>query len=159
MFRIKQKSVVVVTVIAVAAGSLAAAASASPAAKRPLQQQARPAATFIGEASLDDTGLLELDVSQVVAARGAGALLVGREARLLTGSATRIANLQGGPVARALLDHALVRVLGRLVPVSAWTVNEEGERVPTIRVARIVVLQTDSETEPAQDGVEVTDQD
>jgi len=167
MFRITQKGFVAVVGAAVAgslvavAGSLVVSAKASAVAQpvqrqvqpvvgasasvvaQPVQRQVQPAASYLGQASLDDTGLLTLDVNQV---RGAQALLVGREARLLTGPATRIANVQGGLVARALLDQAIVRVQGRLLPVGLWAWNDQGERVPTIRANRIVVLQL-----PAQD--------
>lgn len=156
MFRIKQKSVVVVAVVAVA-GSLAVSANA---AVKPVQ---RPVVSYLGEASLENTGLLTLDVNQV-AGRGAQALLVGREANLLTGPATRIVNAQGGLVARTLLDHAIVRVQGRLLPVNAWQLNDEGERQPTIRATRIIVLQleapeSDNETETSQDSAETASQD
>ena len=157
MFRIKQKSVVVVAVIAVA-GSLAVAANA---AGKPLP---RPVVSYLGEASLTDTGSLTLDVNQVAGA-GAQALLVGREAGLLTGPTTPIADTQGGLVARALLDHATVRVQGRLLPVNAWQLNDEGQRQPTIRVNRIIVLQlqapeaTDTDTAPAPDTSEPANQD
>ena len=156
MSRIKQKGIVVVAVVAVV-GSLAVSANA---AVKPVQ---RPVVSYLGEASLEDTGLLTLDVNQV-AGRGAQALLVGREARLLTGPATRIVNAQGGVVARTLLDHAIVRVQGRLLPVNAWQLNDEGERQPTIRATRIIVLQleapeTDNETETSQDGAEAASQD
>ena len=160
MFGITQKSIVAVAVVAVV-GSVVVSANAAVAAK-PLQ---RPAASYLGEASLEDTGVLTLDVKQVLAGRGAQAQLVGREARLLTGPATRITNVQGGLVARTLLDHALVRVQGRLLPVSAWPLNDEGERLPSIRVSRIVVVQlqvedaTDSEGAPAQDNSETASQD
>jgi hypothetical protein len=131
---------------------------------QPLQRQLlRPAASFLGQASLDSTGLLTLDVNQV---RGAQALLVGREVRLLTGPATRIANVQGGLVARTLLDQALVRVQGRLLPVNAWAWNDQGERVPTIRASRILVLQlpvqdvTSTDTATSQDNTDIaTSQD
>lgn len=137
-------------------------ASASVVAQ-PVQLQLRPAASFLGQTSLDDTGLLTLDVNQV---GGAQALLVGREVRLLTGPATRIANVQGGLVARTLLDQAMVRVQGRLLPVNAWAWNDQGERVPTIRATRIVVLQlpapdvTSTDTATSQDNTDIaTSQD
>ena len=163
MFRIKHKSVVGVTVVVAVCGSLVATAAAQVTVHR-VAPKAQGAVRYLGKASVDDNGLLKLDVSQVVAGRGAQALLVGRDARLLTGPATRLLDLQGKPVARALLDHATVRVLGRLLPLSAWSVNDEGERLPTIRAARIVVLQlepqdeADTETTSAQDQVE-TDND
>jgi len=155
VFRIKQKSIIAIAVVAVA-GSLAVSANA---AVKPVQ---RAAVSYLGEASLDDTGLLTLDVNQV-AGRAAQALLVGREARLLTGPATRIVNAQGGVVARTLLDHAIVRVQGRLLPVTAWPLNDEGERQPTIRVRQILVVQLEaqdaSDSETAPDNTEPANQD
>jgi hypothetical protein len=138
-------------------------ASASVVAQPVQRQLLRPVASFLGQTSLDDTGLLTLDVNQV---GGAQALLVGREVRLLTGPATRIANVQGGLVARTLLDQAMVRVQGRLLPVNAWAWNDQGERVPTIRASRIVVLQlpapdvTSTDTATSQDNTDIaTSQD
>ena len=167
MFRITQKGSVVAAAAAVVVGSLVAvvgslvvSADASAAAK-PVQQHL-PATLYLGEASLDDTGVLSLDVNQIVAARGAQALLLDREVKLLTGPATRITNVQGGLVARAQLDDAIVRVQGRLLPVGAWPLNDEGERMPTIRATRIVVVQLevqDATDTPAQDGVEAPSQD
>lgn len=122
-------------------------------------------AFYVGKLSVKDNGLLKLDVQQVAGARGAQALLVGRDARLLTGRATKLVDLQGTRVARALLDDAIVRVRGQLLPVSAWPFDDEGERLPTIRAAQIVVLQlepqevAETETTPAQVEVETHNND
>jgi hypothetical protein len=170
MFRITRKSIVSVLVAAVAgalvavAGSFAVSGNAAAAALKPGQRQPQPAAGYLGKASLDDTGVLSLDVSQVLAGRGTQTLLVDREARLLTGPATRITNRQGARVARALLEDAIVRVHGRLLPISAWPLNDEGQRQPTIRATQITVLQleapeTDNENETSQDSTDTANHD
>ena len=145
MIRIKAQNIVVGIVALVAFGSLVATGSARVAAHAAAPSGRAPA--LVGEASLEDTGALKLDVGRVAGGRLDLAALVGRDVRLLTAPATRLMDLRGATVARTLLDHATIQVRGRLLPLRAWALDDEGVRVPTIRALQIVVLRLDTSTE------------
>jgi hypothetical protein len=146
MIGIKGQNVVVGIVALVAFGSLVATGSARVAAHRPAPSERAPA--LVGEVSLEDTGALKLDVGSVAGGRLQLAALVGRDVRLLTAPATRLVDLRGATVARALLDHATIRVRGRLLPPSSWALDDEGTRVPTLRALQIVVIRLDTSEQP-----------
>jgi len=154
--RFKGRNVVAGIVVGAVFGALAATAAARATAL--VSAPSGRAVVVAGEASLKDNGALELEVGSVAVGRGTPTTLIGRDARLLTSQATRLVNTAGAPVDRTLLDDATIRVSGRLLPVGAWAYDDEGERLPTIRALRIVVLRLDvstdepDDTSPAADG-------
>jgi hypothetical protein len=156
MFKLTRRDLVSVLSLTCAAALVAVALAGAfvvggaAAAVKPAQTPA----SYLGKASLDnDTGALSVDVKQVVAARGTQTLLLGHDVRLLTGPATRIVDRQGAAVARTLLEDAIVRVQGRLLPTSAWALNDDGEREPTIRANRILVLQLEAPEHDSEDAL------
>jgi hypothetical protein len=107
---------------------------------------ARRTWTFLGKAKRDDFGVLSLDVDQVnLPARYITQryLLTDHHARLVVGRATAINDLTGRRISTLLLDDATVRVQATIAAPSAWRVDDEGRRVPTIVAKRIVVLELD----------------
>ena len=146
--RLKGHNVVAGVVAVAVFGTLVATAVA-----RPTARAAAPSGRTVvvaGKASLEDNGALELDVGDVATSRGTYATLAGR-VRLFTAPTTRLVNAAGAPVGRALLDDATIRVSGRLLPRGSWAYNDEGERLPSIRALRIVVLRLDASTERADE--------
>ena len=157
MFKLTRKDLVSLVGLVCAAALVAVALTGvfvvggASAAVKPAQATT---SSYLGKASLDnDTGVLSIDVKQVVAARGTQTLLVDHDVRLLTGPATRIVNRQGATVARTLLEDAIVSVQGKLLPTSAWALNDEGEREPTIRATRILVLQLEAPEHDSEDAL------
>jgi hypothetical protein len=102
--------------------------------------------TFLGKAKRDDFGALSLDIDQVdlpatyVTQRY---LLIDHDARMVVGRGAGISDLAGRRISTLLLDDATVRVQAAIAAPSAWRVDDEGRRVPTIVAKRIVVLELD----------------
>jgi hypothetical protein len=156
MFKLTRKDLVSVVSLTCAA-ALVALAMAGAFAVGGADAAVKPTpSSFLGKVSLDnDTGVLSVDVEQVLAARGRQTLLVGHDVRLVTGPATLIVDQHGASVASTLLEDAIVRVQGRLLPNSAWAVNDDGEREPTVRATRILVLQLEA---PGHDNEDASSQ-
>jgi hypothetical protein len=102
--------------------------------------------TFLGKAKRDDFGALSLDIDQVnLPARFVTQryLLTDHDARMVVSRVTPIRDLAGRRISTLLLDDATVRVQAAIAAPSAWRVDDEGRRVPTIVAKRIVVLELD----------------
>ena len=102
--------------------------------------------TFLGKAKRDDFGALSLDIDQVnLPARYVTQryLLIDHDARMVVSRVTAIRDLAGRRISTLLLDDATVRVQAAIAAPSAWRVDDEGRRVPTIVAKRIVVLELD----------------
>jgi hypothetical protein len=103
--------------------------------------------TFFGKAKRDDFGALSLDIDQVnLPARYVTQryLLTDHDARMVVSRVTAIRDLAGRRISTLLLDDATVRVQAAIAAPSAWRVDDEGRRVPTIVAKRIVVLELDN---------------
>ena len=98
---------------------------------------------YEGKLSLDD-GLFKLKVMHIVGARNSQASwqLYEHRAALDIGPRVPLVDWRGGHVSPALVDDAIVRVYGRLLPTSAWRWTDDGPR-PVIRAQRIVILRFD----------------
>lgn len=152
-------------ILGVATGAYAFGGSSSP---RPTLAQARPAvapatypkraarssqgpvarahqqapSAFEGELSLDD-GLVKLKVLRIVAGRPRQAWrLFEHRAVLDLSPHARIVDTRGGKISPAIVDDAIARVSGRLLPTSAWRWTDDELR-PVIHAQRIVVLRLD----------------
>jgi hypothetical protein len=102
--------------------------------------------TFLGKVKRDDFGALSLDIDQVnLPARFVTQryLLTDHDARMVVSRVTPIRDLAGRRISTLLLDDATVRVQAAIAAPSAWRVDDEGRRVPTIVAKRIVVLELD----------------
>jgi hypothetical protein len=102
--------------------------------------------TFLGKAKRDDFGALSLDIDQVnLPARFVTEryLLTDHDARMVVSRVTAIRDLAGRRISTLLLDDATVRVQAAIAAPSAWRVDDEGRRVPTIVAKQIVVLELD----------------
>jgi hypothetical protein len=102
--------------------------------------------TFLGKAKRDDFGALSLDIDQVnLPARYVTQryLLTDHDARMVVSRVTAIRDLAGRRISTLLLDDATVRVQAAIAAPSAWRVDDEGRRVPTIVAKQIVVLELD----------------
>lgn len=102
--------------------------------------------TFLGKAKRDDFGALSLDIDQVnLPARFVTQryLLTDHDARMVVSRVTAIRDLAGRRISTLLLDDATVRVQAAIAAPSAWRVDDEGRRVPTIVAKQIVVLELD----------------
>ena len=102
--------------------------------------------TFFGKAKREDFGALSLDIDQVnLPARYVTQryLLTDHDARMVVSRVTAIRDLAGRRISTLLLDDATVRVQATIAAPSAWRVDDEGRRVPTIVAKRIVVLELD----------------
>lgn len=108
--------------------------------KRP----ARPLSTFEGKLGLDD-GLVKLKVLRIVGGSAQPSWqLFEHRAVLAVGPRPRIVDGQGRKISFALVDDAIARVHGRLLPTSTWRWSDDELR-PVIRAQRIVVLRLDRE--------------
>jgi hypothetical protein len=102
--------------------------------------------TFVGKAKRDDFGVLSLDVDQVnlpasyVTQRY---LFTDHHVRMVVGRVTAISDAAGRRISTLRLDDATVRVQAGIAAPSTWRSDDEGRRVPTIIVKRIVVLEFD----------------
>jgi hypothetical protein len=103
---------------------------------------------FTGELSRKDTGAFELKVTL----RQNG-VLVDRDVRLLVAHA-KVTNRLGRPA--QLLDDATARVSGRMLPQSAWRLDDDGQLLPTIAATRVILLTAtpidQGEVQDAQDS-------
>jgi hypothetical protein len=102
--------------------------------------------TFFGKAKRNDFGVLSLDVDQVnLPARYVTQryLLTDHDARMVVSRGAAISDLAGRRISTLLLDDATVRVQAAIAAPSAWRIDDEGRRVPTIVAKRIVVLELD----------------
>jgi hypothetical protein len=88
---------------------------------------------FTGELSYKDTGAFELKVTL----RQNG-VLVDRDVRLLVAHA-KVSNRLGRLI-RLPLDDATARVTGRMLPQSAWRLDDDGQLLPTFAATRIILL-------------------
>jgi hypothetical protein len=88
---------------------------------------------FTGELSRKDSGAFELKVTL----RQNG-VLVERDVRLLIVHA-KVSNRLGRLV-RLPLDDATARVSGRMLPRSAWRLDDDGQLLPTFAANRIILL-------------------
>jgi hypothetical protein len=114
--------------------------------KRAVPNRPAPAlSTFDGKLSLDD-GLVKLKVLRIVGAGNSQRSwqLFEHRAVLDVGPRVRIVDGRGMQIAPALVDDAIARVHGRLLPASAWRWSDDELR-PVIRAQRIVVLRLDRE--------------
>jgi hypothetical protein len=140
-----QASISVPSVTAAAQQPAAKEAPAAPMAKD--AGFARSAAwTFEGKADLHDSGALELKVRTTAgvprAFESVRRLLVGRDV-LLENTRVPIVDLNGRGVSRSLLEDAILRVKGTLLPPGHWRYDLDGEATPTVRASRIIVLGLD----------------
>ena len=99
-------------------------------AKRVLRLQG-----LTGELSHKDTGAFELKVT--VRQNG---LLVDRDVLLLVARA--VVTNRAGQRVRLPLEDATARVVGRLLPRSAWRVDDDGQLLATFAAKGVVVLAT-----------------
>ena len=102
--------------------------------------------TFLGKAKRDDFGALSLDIDQVnLPARYVTQryMLTDHDARMVVSRVTAISDLTGRRISTLLLDDATVRIQAAIAAPSAWRVDDEGRRVPTIVAKQIVVLELD----------------
>jgi hypothetical protein len=104
---------------------------------------------FTGELSRKDTGAFELKVTL----RQHG-VFVERDVRLLVAHAKVTNRL--GQLVRLPLDDATARVSGKMLPRSAWRLDDDGQLLPTIAATRVIVLATtppdQGEVQDAQDS-------
>jgi hypothetical protein len=81
-------------------------------------------------------------------------VLVERDVRLLIAHA-KISNRLGRLV-RLPLDDATARVSGRLLPQSAWRLDDDGQLLPTLAANHIILLATtppdQAESQDTQDS-------
>jgi hypothetical protein len=80
---------------------------------------------YRGELERKDNGAFELKIGE-------------RDLRIIVAHAS-VTNLAGRPV-RLPLDEANARVSGKLLPRSAWRLDDEGQLLPTIAAQRVVVI-------------------
>jgi hypothetical protein len=114
------------------------------AARHAASRRVPAVSSFEGKLGLDD-GLVKLKVYRVLgpAARSQLAFwLLEHRAVLQIGPGVRVVDQRGAQVSLALIDDAIVRVHGRLLPTASWYRNDDELR-PVIRVQRVVVLQLD----------------
>jgi len=114
--------------------------AARPKASRPVT----PATSFEGKLSLHD-GLVKLKVLRVFAPTRSSQLswqLLGRKAFLEVGPSVEIRDSRGAQIPFSLVDDAIARVHGRLLPAASWRWDDDELR-PVISVRRIVVLRLD----------------
>jgi hypothetical protein len=141
----------IVVTVAVAAGAAVASNTSSSSAvslapqsslmqQRSLTQQTATHQTvqtrlvgFTGELSRKDSGAFELKVTL----RQNG-VLVDRDVRLLVAHA-KVTNRLGRLV-QLPLDDATARVAGRMLPQSAWRLDDDGQLLPTIAATRVILL-------------------
>jgi hypothetical protein len=82
---------------------------------------------FAGELTRKDTGAFELKIGE-------------RDLRILIAHA-KVTNLAGRPVALPL-DDANARITGKLLPRSAWRLDDDGQLLPTFAANRVIVIAT-----------------
>jgi hypothetical protein len=126
--------------------SQSSATSATRLVKHTRTSQSQRTWTFLGKAKRDDFGALSLDIDQVnLPARYVTQryLLTDHDARMVVSRVTAIRDLAGRRISTLLLDDATVRVQAAIAAPSAWRVDDEGRRVPTIVAKQIVVLELD----------------
>ena len=101
---------------------------------------------YEGKLSLDD-GYFKLKVMHIVGARNSQSSWQLYEHRAALDAAPRVplVDWRGRHVSPALVDDAIVRVYGRLLPTSAWRWTDDGLR-PVIGAQRIVILRFDPES-------------
>ncbi len=129
--------------IATAAAVIASVVASGATERRQALPAANGLASFEGKLSLDD-GLVKLKVVRVLTpgnARITG-LLLGRKALLDVGLDVRISDTRGAQIPFPLIDDAIARVSGRLLPTGAWRWDGDDLR-PVIATRRIAILQLD----------------
>jgi hypothetical protein len=92
---------------------------------------------FAGEFTRKDTGAFELKIGE-------------RDLRILVAHA-KVTNLAGRPVALPL-DDANARVTGKLLPRSAWRLDDDGQLLPTIAANRVIVIATTPQETDQSEG-------
>jgi hypothetical protein len=92
---------------------------------------------FAGELTRKDTGAFELKIGE-------------RDLRILVAHA-KVTNLAGRPVALPL-DDANARVTGKLLPRSAWRLDDDGQLLPTFAANRVIVIATTPQESDQTDG-------
>jgi hypothetical protein len=80
---------------------------------------------FSGDLKRKDNGAFELKIGE-------------RDLRIIVAHA-RVTNLAGRPV-RIPFDEANARISGKLLPRSAWRLDDDGQLLPTIAATRVVVI-------------------
>ena len=129
---------------AIAAGKPALRATALSTKRTASDRPARTLPTFEGKLGLDD-GLVKLKVLRIVGASSQNSWqLFEHRAVLAVGPRPRFVDTRGRQIPFALVDDAIARVHGRLLPTSAWRWSDDELR-PVIRAHRIVVLRLDRE--------------
>jgi hypothetical protein len=94
----------------------------------PQKQSAAPRLQQLtGELNRKDNGSFELKIGE-------------RDLRILVARA-KVTNLAGRPVALPL-DDANARVTGKLLPRSAWRLDDDGQLLPTFAANRVIVIAT-----------------
>ena len=78
-----------------------------------------------GELTRKDTGAFELTIGE-------------RNLRIIVAHA-KVTNLAGRPMALPL-DDATARVTGKLLPRSAWRLDDDGQLLPTFAASRVVLV-------------------
>jgi hypothetical protein len=109
----------------------------------PAQTTAKRVQSLTGELSHKDTGAFELKV----AVRQNG-VLVDRDVRVLVARA-KVTNRAGRRV-RLPLDEATARVMGAMLPRSAWRVDDDGRLIATFAASRVLVIATTPRDEADQ---------
>jgi hypothetical protein len=92
-----------------------------------------------GELKRKDTGAFELKIGE-------------RDLRILVAHA-KVTNLTGRPM-RLPLDEANARITGKLLPRSAWRLDDDGQILPTIAATRIVLISVQRELTSEADKTE-----
>jgi hypothetical protein len=92
-----------------------------------------------GELRRKDTGAFELKIGE-------------RDLRIIVGQA-RVTNVAGRPM-RLPLDEANARITAKLLPRSAWRLDDDGQILPTFAASRVVLIaaprQQTSETDQTE---------
>ena len=95
-----------------------------------------------GELKRKDTGAFELKIGE-------------RDLRIIVAHA-KVTNLTGRP-ARLPLDEAIAHITGRLLPRSAWRVDDDGQLLPTFAASRVVLLSSQREQTSEADQADATE--
>ena len=114
------------------------------AARTKASRAATAPTSFEGKLSLHD-GLVKLKVLRVFAPTRSSQLswqLLGRKAFLEIGPRVQIRDSRGAQIPLSLVDDAIARVQGRLLPAASWRWSDDELR-PVISVRRVVILRLD----------------
>ena len=95
-----------------------------------------------GELQRKDTGAFELKIGE-------------RDLRIIVAHA-KVTNVAGRPM-RLPLDEANARITAKLLPRSAWRLDNDGQILPTFTASRIVLITTPREQTSEADQTDQTE--